>query len=349
MSMICQKDLLSRHLKLMKRNLPRDYNFFPLTFCLPEELRNLTDYCERRKYQDVFIIKPDANSQGVGIEVIKDVKNFKKYRNVICQKYVRKPFLIDGFKMDLRLYVLITSVTPLRIYLYKEGLIRLATILYKKPSFTNLNEKRMHLTNYAVNRNLEKSFQERPSENCKKSLSDLEDYFSCMGLSISDTWLVIEEIIVKTILSVIPELQHIYRTTFPCTSAISSCYEVLGFDILLDDKTKPYLLEVNRSPSFGASTTVDRELKESLIRNVLDMILLTPKQIKFIKDEERLKSFRRLTNLNMIRSLTSKEQVLYEYQERKENRMCGNFRKIYPVEDSKYDNIYETAFRVSKY
>lgn len=49
-----------------------------------------------------------------------------------------QPFLIDGFKFDMRIYVLITSCDPLRIFMYEEGLARFATTPYVEPSHNNL-------------------------------------------------------------------------------------------------------------------------------------------------------------------------------------------------------------------
>lgn len=63
-----------------------------------------------------------------------------------------KPYLIDGFKFDLRLYVLINGINPMRVYLWKDGLARFATVPYEKPKPTNMGNLRMHLTNYAVNK-----------------------------------------------------------------------------------------------------------------------------------------------------------------------------------------------------
>lgn len=68
------------------------------------------------------------------------------------QRYLHKPFLIDGLKFDLRIYVLITGTDPLRLYVYEEGLARFATEPYVAPRTDNLEEVCMHLTNYAINK-----------------------------------------------------------------------------------------------------------------------------------------------------------------------------------------------------
>lgn len=53
-----------------------------------------------------------------------------------------QPFLIDGFKFDMRIYVLVTSCDPLRIFVYEEGLARFATMRYIDPSRRNLVKKK---------------------------------------------------------------------------------------------------------------------------------------------------------------------------------------------------------------
>lgn len=70
----------------------------------------------------------------------------------VCQQYLSKPMLIDGLKFDIRFYVLVTSVEPLRIWIHKDGFLRLATHKYDEPTMKNMDNLTMHLTNYAINK-----------------------------------------------------------------------------------------------------------------------------------------------------------------------------------------------------
>ncbi|XP_054707091.1 tubulin polyglutamylase ttll6-like [Uloborus diversus] len=339
MSEICKKDLLAKNMRRMKSLLPEHYNFFPLTYCLPDEFLKLTQYMQRQKHlSDVFIIKPHSSCQGYGIDLVKGGHKIHKYKNVVCQKYICKPFLFDGYKFDLRLYVLVTSVSPLRVYIFEEGLVRLATIPYQKPNNSNMRVKRMHLTNYAVNRKVEEGDTFR-FQSCMKSLLDLNKYLADKGISAPDLWTAIDGIIVKTLLSALPQLRHVFHATCPAPSAVSPCFKMLGFDILLDEKLQPYLLEVNRSPSLVGSAELDRSLKTRLITNVLDMVLLTQKQINLLNNEDHLKSVRRLTNPNATRHLSARERILVEYQPRHEESRMGRFRRLYPDETGRYEDI----------
>lgn len=54
----------------------------------------------------------------------------------------------------MRIYVLVTSYEPLKIYIFKEGLVRLATVQYST-SKASLKQRFVHLTNYSVNKKAE--------------------------------------------------------------------------------------------------------------------------------------------------------------------------------------------------
>ena len=76
----------------------------------------------------------------------------KSGEQIVAQRYLAKPYLIDGLKFDLRIYVLVYGVDPLRVFLFRQGLARFATEEYTGPYGSNLENLTMHLTNYAINK-----------------------------------------------------------------------------------------------------------------------------------------------------------------------------------------------------
>lgn len=72
--------------------------------------------------------------------------------NYVVQKYIHNPFLIEGLKFDLWIYVLLVGIEPLWIFMFKDGLVWFATVNYERPNETNLDNLFMHLTNYAINK-----------------------------------------------------------------------------------------------------------------------------------------------------------------------------------------------------
>ena len=51
------------------------------------------------------------------------------------------------------------------------------------------------------------------------------------------------------------------------------CYEMYGFDVLIDDALKPWLIEINASPSLSCSTENDRVLKMSVLNDVFSIVV----------------------------------------------------------------------------
>jgi hypothetical protein len=89
---------------------------------------------------------------------------------LIASHYISNPLLIDGLKFDMRIYVAVTSVDPLRIYMYDEGLTRFATTEYMTPAqhynVNNQQGKYVHLTNYSINKTNKNGFvQNRDANN----------------------------------------------------------------------------------------------------------------------------------------------------------------------------------------
>ena len=133
----------------------------------------------------VFIVKPAAGLQGHGISLTTFPLEAAAVRGSngktsVIQHYIDPPLLLEGFKFDLRLYVLITSVDPLKIYLYNDGLVRLCTTPYCSPTSTkSMNNRNAHLTNYSLNKK-SKNFVKGP-DGSKRSVQSVFDTLRAEG------------------------------------------------------------------------------------------------------------------------------------------------------------------------
>ena len=65
------------------------------------------------------------------------------------------------------------------------------------------------------------------------------------------------------------------------------CFEILGFDILLDSNLKPWLLEINHTPSFTTDTPLDKKIKKSLIKDTLTTLNITVDNNRIIKKNQK--------------------------------------------------------------
>ncbi|XP_044139163.1 tubulin polyglutamylase TTLL13-like [Bufo gargarizans] len=345
MSEICRKDLLARNMNRLLKLFPKDYNIFPRTWCLPADYGDLQAYC-RTKKNKTYICKPDSGCQGRGIFLSKNMKDIKHGEHMICQQYMSKPFLIDGYKFDLRIYVLVTSCEPLRIFIYKEGLARFATMSYTEPSHSNLDDVCMHLTNYAINKHSE-NFIRDDMTGSKRKLSTLWTWLENNHYNKAQLWEDIEDVIIKTLISAHPILKHNYRTCFPNHIAGSACFEILGFDILVDKKLKPWLLEVNHSPSFTTDSRLDREVKDSLLCDTLHLINLRACDKRKVLEEDKRRVKERLLQRNVPKEnrreqLESTQAAWLEQVEKYEDSHLGGYQRIYPQATAdKYEKFFK--------
>ena len=74
-----------------------------------------------------WILKPVGLSRGRGISLINKLEDVVFSEPIVLQKYIMNPLLVDGYKFDMRIYVLVTSMNPLEAFIYKEGFARLST------------------------------------------------------------------------------------------------------------------------------------------------------------------------------------------------------------------------------
>ena len=278
---------------------------------LPDDYKKLAFDRESDKKTPLYILKPNALSCGKGITVLGPQDQIPKKGGFLVSKYIANPHLIDGLKYDLRIYVLVTSYDPLKVYLFREGLTRFATEKYST-NLNSLKKRYVHLTNYSVNkRNVEGYVKNNDKagdvsmavtsdaadgqSSSKWNLLQLKSQFEKMGLDYRGTKQKIKDVIIKTLISVEP---HIVNNQQRCTKHRNVCFEVYGFDILLDSKLKPWLLEVNISPSLSSSSPLDKKIKTMLICDTLNLVGVTAYDRKRLQKEQDIANRNRLLGIN---------------------------------------------------
>ncbi|XP_040563399.1 tubulin monoglutamylase TTLL4 [Lepeophtheirus salmonis] len=268
---IGRKDRLWKNYHRLKLKFGKEeFSFLPRTFCLPDENKLLRKVWLKRGGKEKWIVKPPALSRGNGIRVVTRWVDIPKCRPLIVQKYISRPHLINATKYDLRIYVLVTSLCPLKIYLFEDGLARFASKKYDADPQT-LSDSYMHLTNYSINKN---SSSYLPNEDAevrqghKWTLASLWDYFKENGIDHNVVWGRIKDLVIKTFISAEDQMYRRYRTN---VSNHYSTYELFGFDVLLDAKLKPWLIEVNISPSLHSASPLDLHIKSALASEVFNI------------------------------------------------------------------------------
>ncbi|XP_023950160.2 tubulin polyglutamylase TTLL5 isoform X2 [Bicyclus anynana] len=268
---LTRKDKLFKNIEKMQyfRGL-KHFDFIPTTFLMPGEYKELCTTHYRTK--GPWIVKPAASSRGRGIYIVNTPEQIPKGENVVVAKYIDKPLLIGGHKCDLRLYVCVTSIDPLLIYLYEEGLVRFATVKYDKTN-KNLWNPCMHLCNYSINK-YHTDYIKCDDPNAgnighKWTLSALLRHLRKQGRNTAALMAAVEDLVVKSILSSAQTITAAARVFVP---SLFNCFELFGYDILIDDMLKPWLLEINLSPSLACESPLDARVKSALLADTLTLV-----------------------------------------------------------------------------
>lgn len=315
-----RKDRLWRNLcRQMVKHGRKEFGFAPRTYVLPQDLRSFRQVWEKTGGKEKWIIKPPASARGMGIRVVHRWSQIPKKRPLIVQQYLSKPLLIGGAKFDLRLYILVTSINPLRVYIYPDGLVRFASVKYVD-DINYLSDRLMHLTNYSINKTSAAYTSNDCAESCrghKWSLKALWSYLEKEGVNTKKIWSSIKDIVVKTMISVESPINTLTRAN---VTSRYTCFELFGFDILLDENLKPWLLEVNISPSLQSSSPLDVAIKGPMMRNVFN---LTGYRLPSLSARE-IENLSKLYDFDLICQNTKLEKTALTAHERQKQALYVN-------------------------
>ena len=258
-NVICRKAPFVRLIQRMQPFFPNLYTFLPKSYILPvQEPEFLAAIA---KHDRRHIVKPDNGALGAGIKIIEPGQDFTPGRNLaIAQEYVES-CLVDSTKFDCRIYALIASVAPLKIFVYRGGVARFCS---KKSSEGTVYSQ---LTNTAVNR-------QNPDADINKitrMVTDVFEVLSQQGVDKEKLWQKIDSAIVLTILAAYGYISE--AEIRQCPSCVyPRCFQILGFDVLIDENYNPTILEVNYRPSLDTDTAAERDMKVDMLSSAMKIV-----------------------------------------------------------------------------
>lgn len=178
----------------------------------------------------------------------------------MIQKYIEKPLLINNRKFDIRQWVLITSSDPLTVYIYLDPYLRFSVENF---SLTDTNLF-IHLTNNSIAKH-SSNFTGSEIEGCMWHIEQFKHYLT--QTHGCDVWSD----------SIFRRIKKIVKCSLQSAGRLglrkSNTFELFGYDFMVDENFKPWLLEVNSSPSMDYSTRVTAQLVKQVLHDVIRIVI----------------------------------------------------------------------------
>ena len=211
------------------------------------------------------------------IDYSKIMKNFEgkkglyKSSKIILQKYIENPLLYNGRKFDVRLWVLLTHKRE--IYMFKEGHLKATSFNYTSDN-TDLY---IHLTNYSVQKYSD-NFEKFEDGN-EISLDDLQKSLNkCYNLNIN----IREEIISKMKNIILISMESVKKLINKFHR--KNCFEIFGYDFMVDVELNPFLIEINTNPGLEISSPLIQKLVPRMIDDAFRLTIDIEYNTKYSKE-----------------------------------------------------------------
>jgi len=197
----------------------------------------------------------------------------------IAQEYIQNPQLLHGYKVSLRFYVLLTSFNPLRVYMYQDAIVRMCTEKYTT-TYDSVENLFAHLDSIDINKhnNLEKFEEDWKDADCDVIRESIRsDYQSVLRLwkkrygvgPVSKLLSDIKYLVGASVISGEESISNLVAQMAPHRGAV---FELVGYDVLVDENLKPWLLEINRIPSLAPETQMGNSVKKAMLHDLFDLM-----------------------------------------------------------------------------
>jgi len=179
----------------------------------------------------------------------------------VVQKYVERPLLFKGRKFDIRVWACVNAKNE--IYFYKHGYLRTSSDDY---SLTNGNNY-VHLTNNCLQKHGEHygTHEDGNTISFQAFQEFLDQAFPQLKLSVEEHFLPrMKDLIIDSVLSVKNQLNPNKR---------KNVFELLGYDFLIDEDFRMWLIEINTNPYFGVPNQFIEDLLPKMMDELLSIVL----------------------------------------------------------------------------
>jgi len=232
---------------------------FPESFVLPADRKALEAFAAAPGAPSLYIVKPVRSSGGQGISVAADLAGALDRDDVVVQRYIDRPYLIEGRKGHCRIYGLIACADPLRAYVYSEGIVRIAPEPYD-PSPDRVGGPSMHVTNTALHLDhpglviCQDPAQE--DTGAIRSLSALLRRMTADGLDGQAAFGEISDLVTWFVRLLAAD--GIFARQAAAAPPRGYAPKLFGLDVLIDEAGHPWLIEMQRTPAARGAPLVER-------------------------------------------------------------------------------------------
>ena len=215
----------------------------------------------------------DNNNQNKGDEIPQSDTYITE--KIIVQKYIEKPLCYYGRKCDMRIWVLLTQ--QMKVFVYKEGHLKTCS---EKFDINNNKDAFIHITNY--------SFQKHCLNFQKFELGNevpFHDFQKYLDKEYKDKKVNVREHIMNQVKYIVElTMRSVKEKINP--NKRSFCFEIFGYDFIMDVNLNVYLLEINTNPGLEISSPWIKAIVPRMVDDALRLTIdeVFPTKYQFDKN-----------------------------------------------------------------